>query len=231
MTTVFLTEKQCYACGSKSQYPLVDLTLSIIGPRDLDGRPSLIQRSSVYLWIQRCFECGYCAPEISQGTAEEIRIIEKSEYQLQLNDKEYPDTANSFLCHSIIMEQTNLFADSGWAAVFAAWICDDNGYSQSAIECREKALNLFSKAKEQGQGFGESPAEEQLYLADLHRRSGHFEQAALICELQLQQSHPERIFDLFCLEKKLIDKKDSGCHNDSEIDELNIDAFQDSSTL
>lgn len=227
MTTVFLTEKQCYACGSKSQYPLVDLSLSIVGPRDLDGRPSMIQRSSVYLWIQRCFECGYSAPEISQGTPEEVCIIEKPEYQLQLTNKEYPDTANSFLCHSMIMEQTCLFADSGWAAVFAAWICDDNSYTQSALKCREKALDLFAKAIEHKQGFGESPAEEQLYLADLHRRCAHFEQASSICELQLQKSHPERIFDLFCLEKKFIDKKDTGCHNDTEIDDLDVDTFQD----
>ena len=123
------------------------------------------------------------------------------------------------------MEQTGQFADSGWAAVFAAWICDDNGYIQSAVKCREKALELFAKAAEHNQGFGESPAEEQLYLADLHRRCAHFEQASLICQSELQKSHPERIYDLFCLEKHLVDKKDTGCHNDTEIDDLN--AFQD----
>lgn len=225
MTTLYLTEKQCCVCGSKSQYPLVDLSLSIVGPRDLDGRPSLIQRSLVYLWIQRCSECGYCAPEISQGTPEEVSLIEKTEYKLQLTSEEYPETANSFLCHSMIMEHTKLYADSGWAAVFAAWICDDNGYIQSALKCREKALVLFGKAIEHKQGFGESPAEEQLYLADLHRRCAHFEQASAICELQLQKSLPERIFDLFCLEKNFVDKKDTGCHNETEIDDLNVDTF------
>lgn len=227
MTTVFLTEKQCYVCGSKSQYPLVDLNLSILGPRDLDGRPSLIQRSSVYLWVQRCHSCGYCAPEISQGTPQEVAFIERPEYQLQLNNIDYPETANSFLCHSIIMEQTELFADSGWAAVFAAWICDDNGFNQSALKCREKALDLFSKAVEHNQGFGESPSEEQLYLIDLHRRCRHFKKAALICELQLKNNHPEPIFDLFCLEKKFIENYDDNCHNDKEIDKLDFETLQD----
>lgn len=223
MTTVFLTEKQCYSCGSKNQYPLVDLTLSIIGPRDLDGRPSLIHRSSVYLWVQRCFTCGYCAPEIAQGTPKEVSVIDDPQYRLQLTNKEFPDTANAFLCHSIIMKHIGLFADSGWAAVFAAWICDDNGYAQSARNCRSKALQLFSIAMEHNQGFGESPAEEQLYLIDLNRRCENFEVAGSICDIELAKTQPERIMDLLCLEKKLIQTKDSACHNDSDIDDLNLD--------
>ncbi len=223
MTTLFLAEKQCYSCGNKSQYPLVDLTLSIIGPRDLDGRPSLIQRSSVYLWIQRCFACGYCAPEIAQGTPEEASYIDDPQYRLQLTNEEYPETANAFLCHSMIMKHIGLFADAGWAAVFAAWICDDNGYKESARNCRNKALELFSVAMNHKQGFGESPAEEQLYLIDLHRRCGNFEKAQNICDAELNKSNPEKIMDLLYLEKKLIEMQDTTCHNDGDIDELNSD--------
>lgn len=223
MTTVFLTEKQCYVCGSKSQYPLVDLNLSIIGPRDLDGRPALIHRSSVYLWVQRCFTCGYSAPEISQGTPEEVSIIETPQYQAQLTNSDYPETANSFLCHAMIMEHSRLFADSGWATVFAAWICDDNGYVDSAIKCRKKAIEQFSLATQHHQGFGESPAEEKIYLIDLYRRAGDFGKAGQICDCELQNSYPERIIDLLYLERKLIDSKDGACHNDDELDDLNCD--------
>ena len=68
MTTVFLTEKKCFACGKKDQYPVTNFSMDNVGMRDLDGRPSFIRRSSVYLWIQRCIPCGYCAMEITEGT-------------------------------------------------------------------------------------------------------------------------------------------------------------------
>jgi len=218
LTTVFLAEKQCFACGSKSQYPVVDLTLSIIGPRDLDGRPSLIQRSSVYLWIQRCFACGYCAPEIAQGAKDELQLIDTSPYKEQLNNCSFPETANSFLCHSMIMTHSKLYADAGWAAVFAAWICDDNGYSSSAVECRGKALELFEIAKKNNQDYGETLELEKLYYIDLLRRKGDFEEAGGICDKELEKTHEEKIVGLLCYERELIDLKDSACHNETEAD-------------
>lgn len=223
MTTVFLSEKQCYVCGSKSRYPFVDLSLNILGSRDLDGRPALINRSSVYLWVQRCDICGYCAPEISKGTPQEAIVINNSQYKEQLANKDYPDTANSFLCHLMIMDHIELFADAGWAAVFAAWICDDNGYVQSAIDCRKKALSLFYKAMEHNQGFAESPAQGQLYLIDLFRRVQDFEKATQLCDIEIKKSHPEKILDLLYFEQQLIEEKDCICHNDNELEESNFD--------
>ncbi|NLE03049.1 MAG: hypothetical protein GX640_24525 [Fibrobacter sp.] len=219
MTTVFLAEKQCFACGSKSQYPLVDLNLSIIGPRDLDGRPSLIQRSSVYLWVQRCYCCGYCAPEITQGNNDDLEVIDSPEYQKQLNDPDFPETANTFLCHSMIMTNSELFADAGWAKVFAAWICDDNGYKEAAIKCRRMAFQCFTRAKANNQDFGETPSLEKLYLIDILRRSGDLTQAAALCDKELENTHDEQIINLLCYEQELIDNSDCGCHSTTEAED------------
>ena len=219
MTTVFLTEKQCFVCESKNRYPVVDLTLSIVGPRDLDGRPAHIQRSSVYLWVQRCIVCGYCAPEITEGQAEDRERVKKPEYVTQLSDPRYPDTANAFLCHSMLMKEGGLFADAGWAAVFAAWICDDNGYHESAVVCRGLAIELFKEGKACGQDFGETPDVEQVYLIDLHRRRGEFEAAAAICDAEFEKEHTEAILDKLYFERELIEKRDIACHNDTEAEE------------
>jgi hypothetical protein len=166
--------------------------------------------------VQRCDACGYCAPEISQGRAEELNVIELLAYKDQLTDISYPDTANSFLCHSMIMEQVNLFSDACWAAVFAAWVCDDNEYSESAIKCRGKALSLFAKATEQGQQFGESISEEQLFIIDLHRRRGEFEIALALCNREIEKMYSNRIMDLLFFERYLLEKNDRSCKNEND---------------
>ena len=150
MTTVFLREKKCFICGIKNQHPETNFSMDNVGTRDLDGRPSLIRRSSVYLWIQRCISCGYCAMEITKGKPEFKNIISTPEYKLQLSNSAYPETANAFLCYSMLEENSGNFADAGWSAVFASWICDDNGYTKSSSDCRNRAIELFANAKETG---------------------------------------------------------------------------------
>lgn len=220
MTTLFLTDKTCYICGSNNKYPQIDLSLSITGTRDLDGRPSHIQRSLVYLWIQKCTSCGYCAPEISNGKQNYSEIINLPEYTSQLSSDSYPDTARAFLCYSILMNSAGQYADAGWATLCAAWICDDNRYTDAAIACRSKTLVFFQKARESNQDFAPSGNEEEIYLIDITRRIGNFDQAKKLCTEELKKNLTEKNSDLLTLELELIEKKDSSCHNESEIDEM-----------
>lgn len=221
MSTIFFTEKSCYVCGIKSRYPLINLSLSIVGPRDLDGRPSQIERASVYLWVQRCPNCGYCAPEIAEGNSGDREFIKNEIYKKQLFDTMFPETANSFLCHSLLMEKEGKLSEAGWGAVFGSWICDDNGFKDGALICRKKAVKLFRKAVQNGDTFAETPAQQQIYLIDLLRRCCEFEEALSLCERELQkENNNDEMIDYFDLERELILKKDSSCHNDTEIEEL-----------
>ncbi|MCX7725350.1 MAG: hypothetical protein N2053_00725 [Chitinispirillaceae bacterium] len=219
MTTVYITDKKCYFCGTSNKYPMGSIGIGIVGTRDLDGRPTHILRSAVYLWIQRCSACGYCAPEISTGEEEFKEIIESKEYTVQLTNNKFPETANSFLCYSMIMAKKKQFADAGWSSIFAAWICDDNGYKESAVECRRRALQFFFKAKENNQKFAETEEQEKVYLIDTYRRIGDFDTAAALCEEELNKSHSEKILNILYFEKLLIEKKDSSVHYDSEAED------------
>ncbi len=222
MTTVYLSDKLCFVCGEKSKFPMGNLSLGNVGVRDLDGRPTHILRSSVYLWIQRCPSCGYCAPEIAEGTEMEKTAVTTDDYRNQLDNDGFPETANAFLCHGTIMREREQFADAAWAAVFAAWICDDNGFNESAHWCRGTAIGLFEKANEAGQEFADSPQQEQLYLIDLHRRMSRFDIAAKLCDNALETEHDDRILDLLYLERDLISRRDSGAHSESEADDPNV---------
>lgn len=222
MTTVYLSDKQCFICGAKSKYPMGNLSLGNVGVRDLDGRPTHILRSSVYLWIQRCPSCGYCAPEIAEGNDADRPVVRSEQYRLQLANAAFPETANTFLCHGIVMQQRGLFADAAWASVFASWICDDNGFSESAFTCRGMAIDLFTTARGNQQEFADSKEQEQIYLIDLHRRRSQFETASQLCDEALEGNHSDRILDLLYFERELIDKRDSAAHSDSEADDPRV---------
>lgn len=222
MTTLFLSEKKCFACGKTNRCPVIDLTLKISGLRDLDGRPSHIQRSLVYLWIQRCTSCNYCAPEISKGNQNDLALIKSSEYQNILSDSKYPETACAFRGHSFAMEKRNQFADAGWAQLCAAWVCDDNKYESSSIECRKQSLILFAKAKTSGQEFSPSSVEENVYIIDILRRVAQFDEAMQLCMSELEKENSDHVLDLLEFEKFLIEKRDASCHDESEAEEFEL---------
>jgi hypothetical protein len=216
MSTVFLVEKKCAVCGSVNRCPHVNMIMTNVGTKDLDGRSSDIQRSSVYLWIQKCVNCNYCASDLSKGGPELLRYINSPEYRKQIVDPFYPETANTFLCNSIILEGEKNFEDSGLNSLFAAWICDDNGFNKSAIECRTRALRLFDLATASGQNFGQSGEREKLLKIDLLRTTGDFRSALEICSEELEKAHSDEVIMLLEFEKELILKNDSLCHSETE---------------
>jgi len=219
MTTLYLTDKNCSVCGESNRFPLVDLSRKLTGIRDLDGRPSHIQRSLVYMWIQRCECCNYCAPDISATCNVDPSYINNEEYKAIIEEVSFPLTAIAFRAHGYLMMSMGLFADSGWAQLCAAWVCDDNDAPENAVVCRKEALSLFRCAQEKNQEFSQSHAEENLILIDIMRRIGEFDTALELCNEELQTDHPDTILLLLEYEKILIEEKDIACHNESDADE------------
>ena len=196
-----------------------NFSLGNVGRRDLDGRPTLIMRSSVYLWIQRCLSCGYCAPEIAKGNKEDGIVVQTEAYREQLCNSSFPETANAFLCHSIIMQNRKQYADAAWATKFASWICEDTGYVENAHRCRGDAIALFLRARENGEEFASTRDQEQIYLIDLYRRRSRFDIASQLCDEELEKEHEDHLLDIIYFERELIDKKDAATHSDSEAED------------
>lgn len=216
MTTVFLTEKKCFVCGKKNRCPHSATGFIMIGPRDLDGRPSHSQRSSIYMSMQRCIFCGFTAADITVGYSEDLKTVTLKEYQDQLTCPEYPETANTYLCKALLYEKNGKFNEGGWASIYAAWVCDDNNFSDAAVLCRGRALKLFSKARIENQRFAENSEEEDLLIVDLLRRRREFSAAREICAREVTMPHGERTLDIYTLQLKLISAQNAACHRDSE---------------
>lgn len=216
MTTAYRTEKKCAVCGNVSQHFEITSTI-VIGSSDLDLRPPELKRSTIDMWVQRCPSCGYCAPDISELIEKSEEIVRSESYQQQLNNPEFPELANSFLCCSLIKENTGNLSEAGWNSLFAAWACDDAKNDVSAQACRKRAADLFRKARANGQKFAEQEALEDVIMADLLRRAGQFEEALEFCNDGLEKK-PEKICaDILMFQMDLISRKDTARHTIGEV--------------
>jgi len=66
MTRLETAAIACVACGTESKQTILWSSNTLGGLPDLDGRPRAMLRDTMYLWVQRCPGCGYCAMDLSQ---------------------------------------------------------------------------------------------------------------------------------------------------------------------
>jgi hypothetical protein len=218
MTTLHQEMETCFVCGQTHEYVHVGST-NAFGSPDLDTRPPEMQRSTMPYWVQRCPSCGYCAPDVSEGPERAREIIQSSAYRQQLQDPSYPELADSFLCAALIQEDAGQYADAGWAALHAAWACDDEGTPSSARAARQRAIALFRRAQDEDQDFIEGPGAAQALLSDLLRRSAQFDEVAAIYEEGLQAKPSKIIRQVLEFGLALAALKDARSHRIEEATE------------
>lgn len=217
MTTLTNVADVCKLCGAEASFYDVAPT-NTFGAPDLDTRPPEMERSTMPYWIRRCPLCGYCAPELAKGVKRARAIVQSDDYRRQLDDDAYPELANLFLCRSIIQEQLAKYADAGWAAVHAAWVCDDEK-PERAAGCRQRALELFERAAANGQSFMADRASERILCADLLRRCGDFDRAVSVCDEGLAAKAKGFLRQVLAYERALAAAGDGGCHGLDEMGE------------
>jgi hypothetical protein len=146
-----------------------------------------MERSTIHCWIQRCPSCSYCAPDISGGPEIATKVVKSDTYLKQRDDSSYPELANKFLCWAIIKEAKGDDSGAGWAAVQAAWACDDHNTESGAKESRKRAVALFEKARGDGSSFADGLGVQEAILADLLTRSDGQNNTPLSTEFSSQK--------------------------------------------
>lgn len=198
---------RCGNCGVESRVPSL-LHAEENEPPDLDTRPGEELRSSISFWVARCPFCGYCAADLSSIHELAGPVVDGPAYQAQLQDARFPEAANSFICHALILERIAQYADAGWTMLHAAWACDDHSQQDAADLCRKGALRAWNVGKTHGQAFHESHASEFLIVSDVHRRLGEFEFALTACnEGSESEDLPELLDHCFRLQRAFIARK------------------------
>jgi hypothetical protein len=220
MTTIFMIDTKCYVCGKNNRFPQSGPIMDVGTSRDLDGRPSGMGRSNIYMRVQRCVHCGYCSLEAADGHESYPEIVNSDAYKAMLNSKDQSETANAYLCCSLLLRYSQNWAEAGWSALHAAWICDDNKYGESALRCRKLALDFFTKARESGATFADSESEEELLLIDVLRRIRKIEKAGKKLMEMVDKTDDETIQMILNYEKHLIEKQDNRCHTFEQAQEM-----------
>jgi len=155
---------------------------------------------------------------VSEASDVAAAVVRREDYQAQLKDRDFPYLANLFLCWSIIQEAAGDYAGAGWAAMQAAWACDDGGpeYAQAAMRCRRRAVELFTEAREHGQTFAAEPGAEEAILTDLLRRSGRFAEAEEMIAQGLAKNPPSTLRCVLLYQRQLCRQRDIAAHTVQE---------------
>ncbi len=212
---MFNEDVECCICGEKSNHMVIASTNSFGSP-DLDTRPPMMRRSTIYNSIQRCPSCGYCSPDLSECSNMTKKIVNSKEYQNIIVSSEMPEIAASFLALSYEKEKQQDYSDSAWRAINAAWICDDENKLELSTKCRRQAVTLIANANKYGQKIADQAGVSEAITIDLMRRSGMYKEALELSATMKAEDIEEIIMQVIQYEVKLIAKQDIGAHTVSE---------------
>lgn len=215
MTSVAKREVVCGHCG-QAQTVQVLLSTNRSGYPDLDLRPPPMMRDTLHVQVQCCSACGYCAADISKvPDAQAAVVIAGAEYLNTLQREDLPLTARQMLCRGLLEAAADQPLRAGWSVLKAAWVCDDANVA--AAPWRELAASHFLRAIAADQMPCEDVGLSQALLADLWRRSGHFDKALAMAEsglaLKSMVGLEGNIEDILSCQILLINQGDTECHD------------------
>lgn len=139
-------------------------------------------------------------------------MVRSEVYGAQAGRKDLPELTTSFLCWSLVAESEGRWAQAGWAAVHAAWACDDARVEAGARECRERAVPLLRAAMR----ARPIPAADEVLrrvIVDLLRRQARLDDAAEACDAAVAASPDDGVL---LMERHLISEGDTASHAETE---------------
>jgi len=215
MTTLYQEKIRCAVCGAETECTGIGST-NAFGSPDLDTRPPEMKRSTIFAWVQRCPECGYCASDVSNAPPQAAALVYSPEYGRQLSDATYSQLANSFLCKAMIDEGSGDFSAAAWALIHAAWACDDDENPVPARVCRSKAADMIEMALGNGQAIIDQEGAETAIRVDLLRRAGRLAEARQLISTKRPEINEDIISKILTFEDTLVTRGDESCHTVAE---------------
>ena len=209
-----IVTNRCVACGRQSSQTILAST-NRFGSPDLDMRPPEMMRSTMRWWIQECPHCGYVAEDIGDSCGVATEWLKSEVYKTCDGRSFKSDLAARFYKNYL----TNLVYGSKrkafYAALHAAWACDDAQDVSNAIHCRSCALQALDK-------MTSTPrvAEELLVVkADLLRRTERFDN--LIEEYQSIRLRSDLLNQIIAFEVERAKANDTARYTVDDVNRLN----------
>lgn len=221
MTILYYGEMKCVMCHKKSMQAKGFLSLYIgeSSSYELDFKPFNIA-ITFELKCRFCPYCGYAAPKINKKIKNAEIVMKKRKYKMQINNNQFPRTANGLLCYSMILEYNKNFSGAAIQALRAAWVCDTEKKIQASKICRKRFLYLCEEAKKNKQKIFTNEFVEKATIIDALRRIRHFKRAFEFANNSLKKDFGKDnnfVKNLIKFQMKLIRKKDSKIHMLKEV--------------
>lgn len=204
-------ETTCGNCGAIVTVQGL-MSTNACGSPDLDTRPPPGERFTMAYWLQQCPHCGYCAGDIAKADMNVKDVVGSQHYQQQFRNLSYPDLANSFLCKALLDENRDMIVAAAWAALHAAWVCDDGSLPDRAAQCRRKALDLIGVLHSQGEQLAAQEGADSAIEIDLLRRCREFDRARRLIRNKMEKTEDENVRIILKYQEHLAVSKDSDCY-------------------
>ena len=198
MTTVFPQTVKCSVCGAENEIMVVGST-NAFGPTDLDTRPPEMKRSTMYYWVQECSACGYAATDLTDETGLDRSFFKTDDYLAYSGISFASDLAKLFYRQYLIMTAEKQHEEAFFAAVHAAWSCDDAKDEANAALMREKAVKEAEQLLQSDDCDWKDTV--RLIRADLLRRTGRFDE--LLEQYDSVEFDEELLNNILAFEKEL----------------------------
>ncbi len=207
MTTVFPETVKCSVCGAENEMMVVASTNTFGGTMDLDTRPPEMKRSTMGYWVQECSACGYAATDLTDETTLDRSFFETAAYKTCKGIPFVSDLAKAFYRHYLIMTAEEKLEDAFFAALHAAWACDDKKDEANAVLMRGKAVGLADKLLQSEECDWKDTV--RLIRADLLRRAGRYDE--LLEQYESAAFDEELLNKIIVFEKELARRKNPDC--------------------
>lgn len=210
MTTVRDIAKKCAVCTKTSPQRMLAST-SVWGQPDLDLRPSQMQRSSMFAWLDECPHCGYVAADIEKELEASPDMLKSEEY-LTCNGNEFKsDLSKRFFRRYLISKAEKNYNSEFYSLLHCAWTCDDAD-DKLAVKMRRLALESIEKIDAESD---DEKSNLKLIRADLLRRSLQFDE--LVREFGDMSFGNEIMDKVIAFQLELAAKGDSACYTLEDI--------------
>lgn len=161
-------KKRCSVCGKMSIQRLPDVNYHVAP--DLDWRSGSPRCGYAEIHLEECPHCGYVGLDISYAPTVTSDWLKSNRYVFCDNRNFEYNLSKRFYRYYLICTINDWHREAFYAALHAAWACDDAQDVDNAVYCRLKALEELDK-------FVANEEENETFLlmrADLLRRTGQF---------------------------------------------------------
>lgn len=184
---------------------------------DLDLRPSIERRHVMNTALRECPTCKLICPELASPPQGANEAMADPEYLALVADKKIPDQARRFRAWAFIAEKSGMPAEAGFAYLHAAWVADDAKNKGLADVQRHMAATRLSAARDQGRVYPRQKGAAEALLADIHRRTGNWDEAVHEAERGKSVTDQDFVAALCDLEISLARKHDAEAHTTEEV--------------